>query len=123
MLKVLKEAQYTYKGSAESSKVVYVISGFCCYFSGIDHNGVGTINAAEEVVTAIAQQEDVPMGVLRFFDLQTHRGYPQSKESGDYVFEELKIERADGGGFRCTGWVPATCPPHVLPLFLEFIWE
>lgn len=90
---MLKEANYRcwgypMPGHPEFHKVVYYIEGNCCYFSGIER-GTSTINAAEDVIQSIAKQEKVALISLRYFDIQTHKGY--YKLPGKYQVNELKF--------------------------------
>jgi len=79
--------------------VVYTIVGNRCYFSGIECElRTSTINAAESIMQAISEQEGVPVNRLRWFDLQTHRGYG-GKRPGEFKINELAI-RADPAGAR-----------------------
>lgn len=95
---------------------------------------------------AIAEQEGISVVALRWFDLQTHRGY--QKRPGEYELDELAIgptanlQQTQGGitefefageqavlstqdeeDFRVTGWRRTLCPPEVLELFREYIGE
>ena len=131
----------------EYNKVVYAILGNCCYFSGIERQyRTSTINAAASIVQSIAEQECIPIAALRWFDLQTYRGY--EKRPGEYELDELAIgptsnlQPTEGGitefeveggqailitqdteDFRVTGWQPTQCPPEILELFRECIGE
>lgn len=132
----------------EFNRVVYVIIGDCCYFSGIERRlRTSTVNAAESIVKAISEQEEVAIERLRWFDLQTRRGY-QWYAPGKYELQELLIGPSgdltpqEGGiaeveiagetaivvtpdeeDFVVTGWRDAPCPPEVLELFREYIGE
>lgn len=128
---MLKTAQYLPKGT-----VVYAIVGRCCYFSGLGppYKVCSTINAAEDIILAITSQERRRVTGLRFFDLQTHRGYAKLPP-GIYELDELIVKmqkplRAEQG-VLVIGWrpihvehfIPAECPPKVLELFREYIGE
>lgn len=149
---MLKEAQYPCWGFGcgpqypEFHKAVYVIISGCCYFSGTER-GTSTINAAESVIADIARREGKPIVALRWFDLQTYRGY--RKCPGECKLSELSIgptadlEPTKGGvsrfeiegeqvmvvtqdeeDFRVTGWQKVEpCPPEVLELFKKYIGE
>ncbi|MBI4132403.1 MAG: hypothetical protein HY474_02110 [Candidatus Sungbacteria bacterium] len=132
------------------NRVVYVILGKCCYFSGIERCGLGryatsTINAAESIIKAISGQEGVLISALRWFDLQTHRGY--KRRPGTYELDELLIgprgnlEPTEGGvteveiageraiiltapheGFAVTDWRRVkSAPAEVLRIFQKYI--
>lgn len=146
---MLKEARYKcwgwpFSGFPEFNKVVYVIVGSCCYFSGIERKKrTSTINAAESIIEAIAKQERIPMKEFRFFDLQTHRGY--DKRPGEYEFDELILEEnaqgkqegkinsvkiggekaliitQDTQGFIVVSWRPSKCSSEILDIFREHI--
>jgi len=124
---MLKEAQYPNWGwpiaGVEYGKVAYAIIGGCCYFSGLTASGqaTSTINAAESIVQAIADQEGVPIEKLRFFDLQTHRGY--DKPEGEFAFDELVFddESLGQGKVSVSGWAERECPNGVIELFSDCI--
>ena len=140
---MLKEAQYPcWAGGPEFprfNKVVYTVIGNCCYFSGIElEKRTSTINAAESIVLVIAHQEGVPATSLRYFDLQTHRGY--EKPSGEYEIDELNVQKYEPpedlppgakvigspgkkGGISIRGWIRTECPPEVCEMFKEYIGE
>ncbi|MFH1427352.1 MAG: WG repeat-containing protein [Patescibacteria group bacterium] len=91
---MLKEAKYRcwgypIEGFPEFHRIAYVIVGNRCYFSGLER-GTSTINAAEDVIVSIAKQEGVNFFDLRYFDIQTHKGY--RKFPGEYKVNELKYE-------------------------------
>lgn len=117
---VLKEIQYKNLGGPEFgyAKVVYTIFlGNQCVFSGITPGPgrTSTINAAETIIAAIAQQEGCEVDEFRFYDLQTKSGYEQ-KKPGEYEFDALRIE--DG---HVEGWQSTECPEHVLEAFRQYI--
>lgn len=92
---MLKEAKYRCwefpaEGFPEFHKVAYVITGEKCYFSGLERGNSSTILAAEDVIMAIAQQENVLFTDLRYFDIQTYKGY--RKIPGEYEVNELEFE-------------------------------
>ena len=72
---------------SKTTKVVYIIVDGCCYFSGIE-TGTSTINAAENVIQAIAEQEGVSVDSLRYFDIQTRLG-GYEREEGCFEINEL----------------------------------
>lgn len=147
----LKEARYECWAHGpefpEYNKVVYVIIGDCCYFSGIEKNfRTSTINAAESIIQAISNREETNVAKLRWFDLLTYRGY--HKMPGGYELAEMIIGpntsflmadksgyvsiEVDGekgvlltGGtedFTVTYWnYKAPCPQEVLQIFHEYI--
>jgi hypothetical protein len=50
--------------------VRYVIVDGICYFKGgFEGGGRSTINAAEDILTAVAVQENIPINELRFVEL------------------------------------------------------
>ena len=129
----------------EFNRVVYAIVGDCCYFSGIEKKfRTSTINAADSVITAICKQEGILPDRLRWFDLQTHRGY-DSKQPGEFELDELVIlpnpDDARRGGAEETEiagvtavvitqdthdivvnyWISTLCPPDIFLLFREYI--
>lgn len=99
--------------------VVYAISDNQCIFSGITWPATSTINAAEGVVEAIAKNERRKVHSLRFFDLQTQRGYP-GKEVGEFEFDELTL-KLQGDRIADVSWNPRECPPEIQGLFIPYI--
>lgn len=117
---MLKEAKYRNWGypavGPEFGVVKYAIKGRECYFSGVPkalYEVTSTINAANDIVKAIAGQEDVAITDLRFFDLQTHLAY--DRPEGEFEFDELIISFANGQ--MSIGWQSRECPPDVLEIF------
>ena len=85
---MLKEVKYPcfgfpLEGFPKEHRVVYLIKGNLCYFSGIEI-GTSTINAAEYIISKICAQEKINPIHFRFFDIQTHLGY-ETKPSGVYM--------------------------------------
>lgn len=109
---MLKEAKYHNDGypivGPEYGRVTYVIIGRRCIFSGLDGPGLSTINYAEDIISAITAQEGVDPLRLTFYDLQTRRGY-QGKVSGEYEFDELKVEPRRNGRTFVAAWYPREC--------------
>lgn len=123
----------------EFGTVVYVIIGNRCYFSGTKRSygepGGGvttTINAAESILVAIAAQEGIPVMSLRFFDLQTYRGYHQPP--GTFALDELIFRRKERRQIpkgvvvldtpeeiTVKEWRPTECPPEIEEIFREYI--
>lgn len=116
---MLKKAAYQ-SCESEDCWVVYLIVGDCCYFSGIQRTMASTINAAEEVILAITEQEHVPIRSLRYFDLQTHEGYG-SKLPGAYEINELKVLLDDRLEPHVVSWMIADLPPEIFEAFREHI--
>lgn len=101
--------------------VVYVVKGTRCYFSGTVGRGyeaTSTINAASEIVQAIAAQEGVPVSSLRFFDLLTHHGY--DRPAGVFDFCELVIECQNDDIHVCA-WNWIECPDEITEFFRDYI--
>jgi len=116
----LKEIKYKNLGGPETgyAKVVYTIFlGNQCVFSGVRLGDfwTSTINAAEIIITAIAQQEGCEVDELHFYYLQTKSGY-DAKKPGQYEFDKLRIK--DG---HVEGWQSTECPEHVLEVFRHHI--
>lgn len=116
----LKEIQYKNIGGPETgyAKVVYTIFlGNQCVFSGVRLGDfwTSTVNAAEIIIAAIAEQEGYEVDELQFYDLQTKSGYEQ-KNPGQYEFDKLWIENG-----HVRGWQSAECPEHVLEAFRRYI--
>lgn len=92
-----------------------------CVFSGITKGGSGTINAAENVLAVISAREHIPLAQLRFFDLQTCRGY-SSFGVEQFSFVPLVFTVDQGENIRNVGWDANQTPePEILDLFREHI--
>ncbi len=111
----------------EFGTVFYAILGNSCYFSGINRTGgprsaTSTINAAEDIITAIAKQEGIPAKKLQFFDLQTQEGY--QKLAGVFELDKVVFEVTDDGVVENLSWsADVPCPPQVQYLFRDLIGD
>jgi hypothetical protein len=58
---------------------------------GMDGGRGSTCNFAEEIVMAIAKNENIHPIYYTFFDLKTRTGYGDPYELGDYNYDELRL--------------------------------
>ncbi|MDP3795067.1 MAG: hypothetical protein Q8R13_04015 [bacterium] len=146
---MLKHAAYRNlnwpQAGPESGRLVYATIDDCCYFSGTvrpDDTGVSsTVDSAGNIIRAIASREGMALDRLRFFDLQTYRGYdwpPGIFLLNEVVFGVIAsggaprpvlrlvkppgdpILRARDGitsGIAVERYAPAECPLEVFILF------
>ncbi len=123
------EGCYMTEESGPLHKVVYALYDDSIVFSGLHgiHEApvTSTINAAESVIDSILAQEHLVWHESqRYFDLLTHRGYPQYP-SGFIRYTQLVLRKVDRPpGFFVSHWhndVP--CPDHVLKDFAEHIGQ
>lgn len=125
--KVLKEAKYVCRSYNKLSKditynkVAYIIIDGSCYYSGIDSiMDRSTVNSVEDIIESISTQEKVLYTELRWFDLQTCRGYI-SKKPGQYELDEL-ILSDQGSDFDKVKFIPIMeATREVLEYFKEYI--
>jgi len=120
----LKRIRYKNSGgpSFGYAQVVYVIiNGNQCIFSGITPGPArtSTINAAEDIIMAIAEAEGVEAENLQFFDLQTGTGY--EKKPKEYEFDKLLVVYDEKGKPFVRGWADSECPRSILEAFSKFI--
>lgn len=123
---MLKKARYPNRSSfgPKFLKVVYVIKGRECYFTGVQREGTSTTNAAEEIMTAIAEQEHVPVGALEYFDIKTFSS--SCRLPGEYDVDRLVIEMIPRSPrskipFGVVAWKPTGLPDDIALLFREYI--
>jgi hypothetical protein len=111
-----KAAYPSFSPRYPNPEVVYVMLGSWCVFSGITPGPgrTSTINGIRDIITIIAEKEKVSTDQLRFFDLQTHRGY--TKAPGEFEFDEV-IARNEGG----FNWMPTEYPDDVREFFREYV--
>jgi len=110
----LKKATY-----ANDAEVVYLIIGDNCFFTGTTRPS--TINAAEEVIQSISEQERVVLGKLCFFDLQTHLMY--HRHPSGYFELDMVYFNTDGRVISNICWIPFICPDEIFTAFREYIGE
>ena len=117
---MLKTVPYhrTYKGGIAS--VAYVILGNKCVFTACQASSEGSsVNNAEDIITAIAEQEGCDPRSLRYFDIKTRTSYGEDlmlrPNPGDFEFDEV-VNWWEG-----IGWSTTVCPQHVSDLFREYI--
>jgi hypothetical protein len=122
--KAVKLKKVHYRGSGT---VDYVVIGKNCVFSGITSGVISTINAVEDIILAIVQQEQVKPNKLTFFDLQTSRA-DSSKKPGQFEYDQLKVVVARNpvgetaaDQISVIDWEPVKCPARVIKLFAEHI--
>lgn len=101
-----KNIEYAVNPGSSKGKVLYVKDGNNVYFIGLSASATSSINAAEQIATAISQEEDLPVEKLRFIDVQTHRSYPEAYAKGRYSVSRVSFEQKDGQ-LRATNWGPS----------------
>lgn len=116
---MLKEIRY---GQRLNEILVYLLEGRRCVFSGTGkERRVGTINAAERVIKAIAEEEGINPGSVEWFDLQTHLGY-EFVRPGKYNYDQVCLGSGTGTApLQSLRWKPVPCPPEVVAAFREQI--
>ena len=144
----LQETQYCCRGLEleRVSKVVYVICDHAVYFSGVEclDELADTIGSVSRVIEAIAKQEQFDATAYRWFDVQTHRGYPdvpagqsrcykltvQISPVSGCVINRIFVVNSDGfireevimgDYFWIASWVPRNLPKDLEPVFAEYI--
>lgn len=116
-IQVLQTTQYVIR-EGNVGEVNYVVNDGVCVFSGITPSGeaMSTINAAEDIIKAIASREGIKPMETTFFDLVTSRSY--SHLEGDaHEFKRLDATYDENGEPQVTAWEDAVCPPETLRLF------
>jgi hypothetical protein len=105
-----------------AGEVVYVITGACCFFAGTRKAAMSTINAAEEVVEGICDEEGLDWRDLMFYDLQTRAGY-RSKQNipGQFECDQLSITILPDGRPAVRAWQPYRCPEDIVKAFCQYI--
>lgn len=111
----MRRIAYFKSGKNQSFVDYEIFDGYKCVFSGVSGNGKSTINAAEGIIKAIAETEKVP---LKFYDLQTHKGYDYFKP-GEYSFDLLIITNQNDP--EVVRWVPERLFREALEVFKEHI--
>ena len=122
---LLKHAQYSNWGwpivKPQYCEVVYVVIGGKCIFTGTTNRYVtSTINAAEDVISAIAEKEGLELSEIVFYDLQTYRTY--RKRPGQFQFDRVEFDIKKGEPVN-PRWIPEECPDEIIELFRRFIGE
>lgn len=147
----LKETEYPCWGAGlpgmpTHNKVAYALVENRVIFSGIEtERRTSTMNAAESIIEAIAEQEKIDIVSYRWFDLQTHRGY-HSIQPGNFHLKEIDltinpkgerppqglqdefegekfiiIDSAGERDFSVAQWDEISCPENICDLFQECI--
>ncbi|MDP1689031.1 MAG: hypothetical protein Q8L47_02785 [bacterium] len=105
------------------NKVAYIIIDGCCYYSGIDSMmDRSTVNSAEDIIESISAQEGISYKELRWFDLQTYRGYI-SKKPGECELDELILSDLPSNRtkreskYYVKSFEPRECPLEILESF------
>lgn len=111
-----------YEGNnGHDGEVVYQLFGDNCVFSGISgHLATSTINAVEAIIEAIAREEKIHPGCLKFFDLQTYNGY--TKKPGELEYDHVKFSTKKGGKVVDPGWNKSELPEAVKNAFRDYIY-
>lgn len=94
-----------------------------CVFSGITVGVTSTINAAAEVVKAIAAAEGLQsVREMEFYDLLTYRGY-HGHDAGVFQFVRLRLSLNRGQITEVDHDWMVRCPEDVIATFREVIGE
>lgn len=108
------------------NKFAYFTDGCICVFCGIENDLVATstINAAEEIIRTIANEENKRIGYFRYFDLQTYSG-GYSHLPGKYQLDELEIRSRNGDrDVEAVAWNPVKrFPLEILEQFRKYIGQ
>lgn len=83
--------------------VVYLIHEGVVYFSGMDKDRSTTVNEAESVILAIANEEKIDWFNFEYVDVQTTHGYDESE--GWYCISYLEISIQPNSNPRVDEWV------------------
>lgn len=111
------------------NEVTYAVYGGRIVFTAMhsirDGPMQSTINAAESIVAAIIEQERISDPEwIRFYDLQTGKGYPGShRRPGEFTFNKLKLSWESGVKQPTrVSWTEIHCSEDVLNDFKYYIW-
>ena len=119
---MLKRAYYENLGwptvGPQYGTVIYAIIGKRCVFTGIARLARSTINAAEDIILAIAKKENIKISDVTFYDLQTSVTYRHSP--GKFSFDRIKFSIENGEPTNLY-WIPEACPRDVAEVFSCFI--
>lgn len=116
----LPHDEVAYRVYRKGGKIGVVFSGIN---DGRDNPRQSTINAAEGIVEAICEVENLDPTKCGFFDLQTYKGYPSVK-SGTYKFSKLKvIKDRRTKSVAVPSWQDTKCEKKVLKEWLTYIWD
>lgn len=127
----LKELSYPNFAEGET-RLYYAFLGNRCVFTAIandDHTSTSSINAVERIIHHIAQKEEIDPRKFDFFDLQTHRMYPERGGAGcapgEFMFDQILLPNDPRNScdppWRRTVWHRVDCPPEVVEAFAEHI--
>jgi len=118
---MLKETDYIDPDSThrtQPGRVMYLIKGRRCIFSGQSsfEEHTSTHNAAEHVILAIAQAEQIDPKSITFYDLQTEKIHTDLTGK-PFRFLQLTLAFPKGGGFKVESWTEDSCSPEILREF------
>ncbi|MFX0202142.1 MAG: hypothetical protein ACFFCW_39020 [Candidatus Hodarchaeota archaeon] len=100
---------------ANIGSLIPVLGDTVIIYTGVSSHARKTINGAEEIICAIAEQEGIDLQNTAFYDLQTYRGISTRKE-GDFDFDKVTFDLKDGEPTNL-GWQKVECPQRVITLF------
>jgi hypothetical protein len=87
-----KMVVYVNSGRGESA-VVYMFQDGAVYFSALNSDGTSSINAAEKIIRLIAvRQEMSSHHAVKFYDVQTHRGYLHMA-AGEFLITRIQCRK------------------------------
>lgn len=115
----LKEITYVGNGPEFNGKVIYLLDAYTIYFCGITPHSTSTINAAERVIQAIANDLGINYLDYEFIDIQTWHQYG-SKKRGEFDADQLKFVSMNSRPY-VHDWVPFSLPEAILNVFKQFI--
>lgn len=120
---LLQEVNYAGFTPVSGGKVAYTVVSDKVYFSGLTSplQSTSTINATESVIQAICQAAGLDWTTCEFYDIQTHRGYPQ-RIPGEWVIDKLHVvcHSSDPHRPHVVSWTPLELellPQAVFELF------
>lgn len=120
LVKVFKAVAYG-EGSGTGAAIyanignLVPVLGNAVIFTGVSSYARATINGAEEIICAIAEQEGIDLQDTAFYDLQTCRGLDTRRE-GHFQFDGVTFDLKDGKPIKLS-WRKVECPQRVITLF------
>ena len=120
-----------YQGTSGSlSAVVYINlgklgmfldqGGLAILFSGVGTVGrTSTIDAAEDIIRAIAAQEDIDPTASVFYDLETYKGYENMKP-GQCLLNRIGFD-VHNGDVCNVSWHSVTLPSGFMDIFYPLV--
>lgn len=128
-----------HRGGVPCATIFYAVKGDHVVFTAVNYKNshYSSINSAEDIVAEICRAERMSVMSAKFWDLQTHLGYPPGYgpdagyAPGQWGFDRLEVkwEKPNPEGvivvgwkpFAVTEWIPEECPPEILTAFGKFV--